>query len=165
MRHLDLFEGFTNKYFPKELGDFVYHQTCLPNAQEILKDGFKTGYELKKGEHNSGIFFSATFNGQEGAMYARCDGKSDKLAMVEVDVKGLKLLDSRTLPDDPNLPSFKQPSYTTMRKIKENGVFPNGYDGMVNYGYTGGIYEIALKPEIANERITGRLLTDKGKEI
>lgn len=98
-------------------------------------------------------------------MYTRCDGKSDKLAMVEVDVKGLKLLDSRTLKDNPDLPSFKQPAYTTMRKIKESGVFPDGYDGMINYGYTGGIYEIALKPEIANERITGRLLNERGQEI
>ena len=44
MRHLQLYEAYQNKYFPKELGEFVYHQTCLSNAEEILRDGFKTGY-------------------------------------------------------------------------------------------------------------------------
>lgn len=165
MKHLESYKLFENKYFPKELGDFVYHQTCLPNAEEILADGFKTGYELNKGERNSGIFFSATHRGQEGATYARCNGRSDKVVMVEVNIEGLKLLDTRTLKEDPNLPSFKQPDYVMMRKVKTAGEFPDGYDGIAHYGYTGGIYEIALKPEIANERITGRILNTRGKVL
>jgi len=165
MKHLKSYQLFENKYFPKVLGDFAYHQTCLPNAEEILADGFKTGYELKKGEHNSGIFFSATYRGQEGATYARCNGRSDKVVMVEVDIKGLRLLDTRTLGEDPDLPTFKQADYLMMRRVKEAGEFPDGYDGIAHYGYTGGVYEIALKPEVANERITGRILDSHGKVL
>jgi len=150
-----------NKYKLNELGEYIYHQTSLSNAKEILLNGFKTGYELNKGERDSGIFFSPTYRGQENTNYSRGKSVNEKLVMIEVSTKNLNLFDTKTLIDDPKLMSFQQPKYIMISNIKQKNIFPENYDGVINR-YNNLIYEIILKKEIANKNITGRLLNSRG---
>ncbi len=151
------------KYFPKDLGSFIYHETNYRNAINILKEGFKSGFELMKGEGDNGIFFSATDGGQENVTYNR--GKGDKRVRVEVSTDGLNLLDTGKLPVDPELLSFQQEWYLVIRNVKENNIFPEGYDGILHRAFNGGIYEIILKKEVANKNMTGRVKNLRGKYI
>ena len=153
-----------NIYTPKELGQFIYHQTNYNNAISILKSGFKSGYDLDKGERNSGIFFSPTDKGQEGVVYNR--GDSNKRVLVEISTSGLQLFDTLDLPINPDLLSFQQQWYKVVRDAKEKNIFPTGYDGIINRSqHSGGIYEIILKVEIANDNITGKIKNLRGKYI
>lgn len=153
-----------NKYFPQKLGQFIYHQTNHNNAVNILKGGFKSGYELDKGERNSGIFFSATDKGQENVVYNR--GENNKLVMVEVSTLGLKLLDTSNLPINPELLSYQQEWYKIVRDAKEKNIFPEEYDGILHRSqHNGGIYEIILKEGIANTNLTGRIKNLRGQYI
>ena len=153
-----------NKYTPKELGQFIYHQTNINNAINILSNGFKSGYELDKGERNSGIFFSATDKGQENVVYNK--GKNNKIVMVEVSTNGLTLLDTSDLPINNELLSYQQEWYVIVRNAKEKNIFPEGYDGILHRSqYNGGIYEIILKESIANKNLTGRIKNLRGQYI
>ena len=153
-----------SKYTPQELGQFIYHQTNYNNAINILKNGFKTGYELDKGEKNSGIFFSPTDKGQENVVYNR--GKNNKLAMVEVSTNGLNLLDTSKLPTNQELLSFQQEWYKLVRNAKEKNIFPDGYEGILHHSqHDSGIYEIILKQDAANKNMTGRIKNLRGQYI
>lgn len=150
-----------NKHTPIELGEFIYHQTNISNAINILKNGFKSGYELDKGERDSGIFFAPTDKGQKNVVYNR--GENNKLVMVEVSTNNLKLLDTSKLPINTELLSYQQEWYIVTRNIKEKNIFPDGYDGIIiRSEHSGGIYEIILKPDIANKNLTGRVKNLKG---
>ena len=143
---------------------FIYHETAYENAVEILKDGFKTGSDLKKGEGTSAIFFSPTVKGMKGTSYSRGNGKRVR---VEVSTNGLRLLnlDSLDIGKD-ELRSFEKPSYVTRKNIEVNGDFPIDYDGVYNLSYDGkSIYEIILKPSVANQKITKKIYNLKGYEI
>jgi hypothetical protein len=152
-----------NTYLPNELGQFIYHQTNINNAINILKSGFKTGYELDKGEKNYGIFFAPTDKGQENVRYNR--GKNNKLVMVEVSTLGLNLLDVSKLPVNHQLLSFQQEWYKIFINLKEKNIFPEGYDGILVRSDRGGVYEIALKQNIANKNLTGRIKNLQGRYV
>jgi hypothetical protein len=166
MKNIPTFERFVNenKYTPMDIGQFIYHQTNYDNAINILKTGFKSGYELNKGEKNSGIFFSATDKGQENTVYNR--GDSNKRVMIEVSTRDLNLLDTSNLPIQPDLLSFQQEWYKVIRNVKEKNIFPEKYDGiLLRSQSSGGIYEIILKKEIANQNLTGRIKNLRGQYI
>jgi hypothetical protein len=163
---LGMLVGYLNegKYSPKDLGPFIYHETNYRNAINILKEGFKSGRELMKGEKENGIFFSATDRGQENTAYNR--GKSNKRVRIEVSTDGLNLLDTGKLPVDPELHDFQQQWYLTVRNVAENNIFPEGYDGILHRStYSGGIYQIILKKEVATKHMTGRIKNLRGKYI
>lgn len=147
-----------------DLGDYIYHQTSINNARNIISEGFKTGLEQLKGESNGGIWFAPTYKGIDGVNYTR-DDTTNKRGMVEVSVRGLNFLDTKDIPNDDTLLSFKQPSYLLIQRIIQDDIFPISYDGVIRRGYTGGIYEVILRKEIANLNITGRILNTRGKEI
>lgn len=144
---------------------YIYHQTNINNAKEILKTGFEYGAVLGKGENTFGIFFAPTHRGMKNTNYNR--GITDKTAMVEVKTAGLNLFDTNSLKKNPLLPSYKQDEYIMRQNIEAKGIFPKGYDGVIirNQYENNTIYEIILKKEKANNNITGRLLNQRGKVI
>lgn len=110
------------------------------------------------------FFFSPTDKGQENVVYNR--GKNDKLVMVEVSTNGLKLLDTSELPINPDILSYQQQWYAVVRNVKEKNVFPEGYDGILHRSqHDGGIYQIILKKNIANKKLTGRIKNLRGKYV
>lgn len=128
----------------------VWHETDAENVPNILSEGFKTGKELKTGELVDSVHFTASKN-KTGTSYVRGTGRGDRVA---VDTSNLKLLDIDSLDDLKGKPSFEQPKYV-VRKNAENGVFPEGYDGLVWRNKDGSIHEVILPKEVANKNIIG----------
>lgn len=127
--------------------NIVFHETSKKAANIILRDGFKTGKDLKTGEGTHAVFAAQVF---DNVSYVR---GSNKGVRIPININGLKLLNIDDLPIDKNKKSFEQESYLIKEKV-EDGIFPEGYDGVVTYNRTKNkIYECVLKPEIASKRI------------
>lgn len=148
-----------------EIPKYIYHQTDIENAKEILKHGFEYGGILGKGEYTFGIYFAPTYLGMENVNYNR--GTSGKNIMVQVKTDGLNLFDVDNLKNDPNLPSYKQPRYIMMQNIETKGVFPKGHDGVFSRDEynKNRISEIVLTKEAANKNITGKLINARGRIV
>jgi hypothetical protein len=127
----------------------VFHETSKSAEEKILKEGFKTGKELNTGETTNAIFTSQVFENS----YVR---NSNKGIRIPINIKGLKLMNVDEIPIDNSKKSFEQESYI-IRCNAEDGIFPNGYDGIISYHkhgkYKNKIWECVLKPEVAIKRI------------
>jgi hypothetical protein len=137
----------------KQNPNIVWHETNAKNVDSILRDGFKTGKELNVGEHTDAVYFSGS-KGQkwEGAGRIKYGYGKGKTAKIPLDISKLKLLDRASLKDIPGLPSYKQPSYLAYRNA-EDGIFPEGYDGLIKYNKDGSVYELALRKDVATSNI------------
>lgn len=131
---------------------FVYHITSENNAIDILKNGFKTGHELGVAEKRKAVYFSDKdvnygiyARNKEGELY---DGQN--IGEVEVNLKGLKLLNMTYK----NLNGFiNHKLYQSFNVKGELDKIPHDIDGTISFLKDGGIYEVALKKDVANKLI------------
>lgn len=155
MRYSEIIQTNILKNVREKLKDYdvIWHQTGINSAKLILKDGFKTGKELQKGEATGAIFFVKNYvknvsysRGERRAIYIPCiitdlnivDTKNELL------IKATKL--NKEYMNMVNKGHWSE-SHAIENQIKgnaENGIFPKNIDG-INFGY-----EYALTKRAAN---------------
>lgn len=133
---------------PNDSLEIVFHQTGDRAAAAILKEGFKTGKDLKVAEKRGAIY--AAGNTVNEGMYARNEegaaNEGQKAAKVAIDIRGLKLFDAT--------------KYGSMTEIGSqitrgelDAFTEQGYDGTVRFLKDGSVYELALPESIASKRV------------
>ena len=137
------------KYKSAEIGRFaennaeiLYHGTGVKSAESILREGFKTGAELGKGERTNLISLGT----KERAIGV--GGRGEKATtQLPVPIKGLKLLEV-------NAGEIYPRNVEKYTKLMNEG----GYDGIRViddiYEGTGKTSEVLLKKEIATSQLT-----------
>lgn len=127
----------------------VYHITSKTNAEKIIKNGFKTGFELGVSEKRKAVFFSDKdvnyglyARNKEGETYA-----GDEVGEIVVNLKGLKLLNMTYKKDGKFINHNKYKDLNVKGELDE---IPYDIDGTISFLEDGRIYEVALKKEVAN---------------
>lgn len=131
---------------------FVTHVTSEKRANDIIKNGFKTGFELNVSEKRKAIYFSdSTVN---CGIYARNkDGECNEhenIGEVIVNLKGLNLLNLTYLENGKYVNYIKFNNFSIRGELNN---IPYDIDGTISFLDDGRIYEVALKKEIANKCI------------
>lgn len=131
---------------------FVYHITSENNAKNIIKNGFKTGFELNVSEKRNAIFFSDKdvnygmyARNKEGEIYV-----GEEIGEIVVNLKGLKLLNMTYQKNGEFINYNKYKIYNVKGELEH---IPYDIDGTISYLNDGRIYEVALKKEVANKVI------------
>lgn len=155
MKLKDLYEGDNIKWFQREpiitidSNKYVVHTTGKKAADDIRKNGFKTGRELNVAEKRSAIYFSDKSVNVD--MYARnkegetYDGQ--EADYIEVSLKGLRLL-NLSYKVDGTFPNHRQYNNYVVRGMLEE--LPD-VDGSISFLDDGSIFEVALSKEMANK--------------
>lgn len=124
----------------------VYHFTGSEIAKKIKKEGFKTGKELNVSEKRGAVYFSDKnvnyglySRNQEGEIY-----QGQEIGKVQLNIKGLKLLNM----------NYKD-HYKKYKNFVVWGELDNlpNCDGSIFFLEDGRIYEVALKVQIANNKL------------
>lgn len=129
---------------------YVSHITSEKNANDIMKNGFKTGYELNVAEKRKAIFFAD--NDVNYGIYARNkEGETysgEEVGEVVVNIKGLKLLNMTYKEDGKFINHQKYKNFNVRGELDE---IPYDIDGTISFLEDGRIYEVALKKDVANK--------------
>lgn len=131
---------------------YVSHITSENAANKILKNGFKTGYELNVAEKRHAIFFAD--NSVNYGMYARNNEFEEyagqDIGEVIVNIKGLKLL-NMAFEENGILVNYNK--YKYFHTKGELDKIPYDIDGTISFLEDGRIYEVALRVDVANKII------------
>jgi hypothetical protein len=144
-----------NEFFINYKHDkYVYHITSKSNESNILKNGFKTGYELNVAEKRHAIFFADKdvnygiyARNKDGEIYA-----GEEIGEVCINLKGLNLLNMTYKNKKGKFENHDKYKYINIKG--ELDKIPYKIDGTISFLADGRIYEVALKKEVANKRIS-----------
>ena len=152
---IDKFNIYSDFFIKYKENRFVCHITSKTKADEILKNGFKTGVELDISEKRKAIYFSDKSvnygiyaRNKEGEIY---DG--DEIGEVCINIKGLNLLNMQ----------YKENGIFINHKKYKNDVIkgeleniPYDIDGTISYLKDGRIFEVCLFKDVANNLLKSR---------
>jgi hypothetical protein len=155
--------NYNDFYIIYDNDKIVYHITSKNVANDIIKNGFKTGYELNISEKRKAIYFSDLdvnyglyARNKEGELYA-----GDEIGEVPINIKGLKLL-NMTYKENGIFINHKK--YNSLVVQGELDKIPYNIDGTISFLEDGKIYEVALKKDIANKAIIKNDLINENKK-
>lgn len=145
----------SNKYYDDfiisyESDRFVYHITSESAYNSIMKNGFKTGYEMNISEKRKAVYFSDIDvnygiygRNKESELY-----EGEDIKEVKINIEGLKLLNLTYKNKKGDFENHKK--YSALNTRGELDKIPYDIDGTISYLENGKIYEVVLPKEIVN---------------
>src|ERR1035437_6391991 len=161
MKIIDLFEDTLSAWYNKPIVVYnepylVYHTTNEESANDISKQGFKTGKELNKNEKRGAVYFA---DKDEHNLYARNDREGEpyfgqKSSHIQIDIKGLRLLNLSYRKNDEFV--FQPLTvFATRGDLEKIPMFvQRKIDGTIQYLKDGTIYQVTLPKETVNRLIS-----------
>ena len=133
---------------------YVYHTTGEKAGLEIIKNGFKTGNELKKAERRHAIYFSdLTVNpniyarNKEGETYS-----GQKPLYIRINIKYIPLLNISYKHNGIYINYKKYSSFVVRGELQNISEIIDGEaKGTINFLENGDIFEVCLPKNLANE--------------